>query len=1024
MNSQTNSFVASTCIGTTTSPQNRLYTPAVADYDGDNDKDIIVCDESGVFRLFTNDGTNNFTSATIFSGLAAYTTITPKDVDNDNDIDVVSVTGKIFINNGSAVFNQLPGVFFSGGGTIGNFKVADFNGDNKQDIIWLNGSMNSVNKNQLWINTGTIGNANFTFSSEFDNLGIYANGGAAIGDIDNDGDLDLTISGQGGWNGKVYKNNGTGIFSLSQNLTTYTGDGFLVDWDKDNDLDFLAFDYYNNFGLRLWKNDGTGTFGTVNSNSLITMPIGGFIDEVVDLNGDTWLDLVMRHGGGTRFYLNSGCQLSFASQILSNSWNDVAVSDFNNDNKPDLFNAARDTQSCIYLNDLNSQPYVAITAPIVSSPQNYFVGQNTPLVATGNNLLWYTASTGGIGSTTAPTPNTTVVGTTSYWVSNTNTNGCESARVEVVVNVNTIQTLSYNDDVYTSGYPSVTLNNFSSCQVSASLTAASQGYDGVWADRNFTLIVNGTAIGSYTGTQTIDITSYLPITSVQMNGNFYNWSWVDLTVNISSFESSMPVTGPTAANVNYCIGATASQLSATLNSSGTTLKWYTDQYGDNYSATAPTPSTASAGTTTYYVSQANASGCESVRSQINVIVTAYPSNPSATTTVNYTVGDVATVLTATGSNLLWYTTSTGGTGSTTAPTPSTASVGTTSYWVSQSNNGCESTRTEIVVQVTALPATHLNFDGVNDYVALPATAINNLPQGTIEAWIYPTATVLDNQTICSKQSNFENSYAIFTLGGGNAANGKLYYQSKNGAYIVSNATLTANQWTHVAVTFTGLQAKIFINGTLDGTASGDFSLPNDNTVTATALGAWLGDGGGQYFNGNIDEFRVWNYALSPTDIQNTMNCELQASQTNIVTNYKFNQGFNNSDNTAITTLIDNTGGYNGTLTNFAKTGTVSNFASGSPVIIGNSCALLSSNYFTINNNIKLYPNPTSSILNLEIVDLSNVNVELMDLNGRILMKQALSNTSNAIDFSGYNAAIYILKVTSSEGMFTYKIVKQ
>ncbi|MBP6611108.1 MAG: VCBS repeat-containing protein, partial [Paludibacter sp.] len=430
---QTDSFIASTCIGTTTGSQARLYNPAVADYDGDNDKDIIVSDESGVYRLFTNDGANNFTSATIFSGLNG--SVFPKDMDNDNDIDIVSNAGKIFINNGSAVFTQLPGTFFTATGSISNFEIADFNGDNKQDILWLNGATNSASNNQLWINNGTTGNANFILSSEFDNLGIFTNLGSATGDIDSDGDVDLTITGRGGWWGKVYKNNGAGVFTVSQNFTTYTGNGNLVDWDKDGDLDFVAHDDYNNWGLRLWKNDGTGTFGTVNTSSLISMPINSIKATLVDLNGDTWLDVVVHSGSGnigSRYYLNSGCQLSLASQVLSNAANGIAISDFNNDGKPDVFNAARDAQSCIYLNDLNVQSYVAITQPVATTQITYTVGQTASQLSTtttGTNLLWYTTATGGTGSATAPTPSTASVGSTTYWVSSTNANGCESARV-------------------------------------------------------------------------------------------------------------------------------------------------------------------------------------------------------------------------------------------------------------------------------------------------------------------------------------------------------------------------------------------------------------------------------------------------------------------------------------------------------------------------------------------------------------------------------------------------------------------
>ncbi|MFP3366996.1 hypothetical protein R0J93_25470, partial [Pseudoalteromonas sp. SIMBA_148] len=56
--------------------------------------------------------------------------------------------------------------------------------------------------------------------------------------------------------------------------------------------------------------------------------------------------------------------------------------------------------------------------------------------ATGTyTLLWYTQATGGTGNTTAPTPDTSVVGTTSYYVVNVDTNGCEGPRAEIVVNV-------------------------------------------------------------------------------------------------------------------------------------------------------------------------------------------------------------------------------------------------------------------------------------------------------------------------------------------------------------------------------------------------------------------------------------------------------------------------------------------------------------------------------------------------------------------------------------------------------------
>ncbi|MFH0866373.1 MAG: GEVED domain-containing protein, partial [Bacteroidota bacterium] len=81
--------------------------------------------------------------------------------------------------------------------------------------------------------------------------------------------------------------------------------------------------------------------------------------------------------------------------------------------------------------------------------------------------------------------------------------------------------------------------------------------------------------------------------------------------------------------------------------------------------------------------------------------------PSITTPINYIQGDAASQLTATGTNLLWYTSPTGGAGSAIAPTPTTAATGTTTYYVSQTNASgspiCEGPRIQIAVNVNPAP---------------------------------------------------------------------------------------------------------------------------------------------------------------------------------------------------------------------------------------------------------------------------------------------------------------------------------
>ncbi|MBU3682341.1 MAG: lamin tail domain-containing protein, partial [Flavobacterium sp.] len=99
-----------------------------------------------------------------------------------------------------------------------------------------------------------------------------------------------------------------------------------------------------------------------------------------------------------------------------------------------------------------------------------------------------------------------------------------------------------------------------------------------------------------------------------------------------------------------------------------------------------------------------------------------PAPPTVTTPVNYCQNATATALTATalpGAILNWYGTNpTGGTASSTAPTPSTTSLGTTTYYVSQTVGGCESLRSAIVVTVNTslIPALSCGTSTLNSVV--------------------------------------------------------------------------------------------------------------------------------------------------------------------------------------------------------------------------------------------------------------------------------------------------------------------
>lgn len=86
-----------------------------------------------------------------------------------------------------------------------------------------------------------------------------------------------------------------------------------------------------------------------------------------------------------------------------------------------------------------------------------------------------------------------------------------------------------------------------------------------------------------------------------------------------------------------------------------------------------------------------------------VTVNPAPATPGVIGSIVYCLNETPAQLTATGTNLLWYTVPTGGTGDVNAPTPTTIATGITPHYVSQSDGICESQRSIILVTVNPLP---------------------------------------------------------------------------------------------------------------------------------------------------------------------------------------------------------------------------------------------------------------------------------------------------------------------------------
>jgi len=219
----------------------------------------------------------------------------------------------------------------------------------------------------------------------------------------------------------------------------------------------------------------------------------------------------------------------------------------------------------------------------------------------------------------------------------------------------------------------------------------------------------------------------------------------------------------------------------------------------------------------------------------------------------------------------------------------------------------------------------LNLDGSNDYINIPKPTLNSF---TIEYWVKTT------QTSPSGTQWYQGNGIVDAEVGGSTSdfgtvllNNKLAFGVGNPDITIQSTTsINTGNWIHVAATWDGTTGgmKLYINGVLEASTTG----ATGSRIAPPSIRIGVIQTGINYFNGTIDELRIWNVVRSQSDIQSNMNSEIGISSS-LVEYYRFNQGSLNGTNSSITTLTDTSGNNNtGTLYNFGLTGTTSNWTNG------------------------------------------------------------------------------------------------
>lgn len=272
-------------------------------------------------------------------------------------------------------------------------------------------------------------------------------------------------------------------------------------------------------------------------------------------------------------------------------------------------------------------------------------------------------------------------------------------------------------------------------------------------------------------------------------------------------------------------------------------------------------------------------------------------------------------------------------------------------------NGCSgSVSGSYSVKVGNLPGRFGNalaFDGTNDYVETNADITNlNNANFTIEAWVKTTsASGVGIVGLMNGNTSWEPCEKSFYIG----KNGTPIYVGWGNNYIYSQKTVNDGEWHHVAVTWsysgsgTSGTGKLYVDGIDQTSASTNHAANYPNVGTIKIGFPNYGTEAPAFFNGNIDEVRIWNTARSQAQVQSGMNIELLGNESGLVAYYDFNNGTASASNTGKTVLENRTtGSYNGTLANFSLSGGTSNWVAGNsfaiPAITGTTTFCVGDSY--------------------------------------------------------------------------------
>jgi hypothetical protein len=278
------------------------------DFDNDNDLDLMMvgyglggATGEGFHKFYRNDGNSVFTLVNtgmmgVGNGCARFA-----DLDGDNDLDAVIAGQYLFSVDSTRVYINNGGTFTDSGANLpprvsNSISFADYDNDGDLDILMTGGTIDdsAVGYLEIYRNEG-----NFNFTQINVMTPGVRNGCAEFGDYNNDGWQDIAVAGSAGSGNyitKILKGSSSGIFTelpltlLGLRYSKITW----ADYDCDGDLDVLLSGSFVNESpsvFKLYRNDGNDQFVDLTQPYVLGERQGDL--TCGDVNSDGYPDIIL-----------------------------------------------------------------------------------------------------------------------------------------------------------------------------------------------------------------------------------------------------------------------------------------------------------------------------------------------------------------------------------------------------------------------------------------------------------------------------------------------------------------------------------------------------------------------------------------------------------------------------------------------------------------------------------------------------------------------------------------------------------